>query len=323
MVAVILPDRNPAAAVPTRSRQSPFLSMASWPFMIVFGTLFCSVIGFISAPGALQFHDSPAIGWAITGASVGFLLSLIACLTSLSDRRIFEANHSLDEQSSTQDQSPTVMELPSNAIAAIMLCIPFAAGIAIWLRQSLSLPSSVVGAVSGATVITTAYLGYFDLRGLLLWTQNREPAEGHPHPMANCLGMLALWVVVYPSHFISRRRLGGKSLVFPAIICTGIFMAPNVMMMFAGPEVPSVDSPEVLALVTQMVSDTQYYKERKAEIGAIAIESPKEVAFNESRKRRVGKATLATNLGEQTIYFTIELRGEGFYVQIFDRRPDE
>jgi hypothetical protein len=70
--------------------------------------------------------------------------------------------------------------------------------------------------------------------------------------------------------------------------------------------------------------DTPDFQARKELIGTPIITNPVEVSFDRVGQRRVGRATLNTNLGEEMFFFTVEWQDRVkrvFSVRLYDHQP--
>src|SRR5262249_40402073 len=151
----------------------------------------------------------------------------------------------------------------------------------------------------------------------------RPSAGPFSPPVGAFLGILALWVLGYPAHFLVRRRLGARNLIAPALVATAVFLAPWLRTWFSEPALPSADDPDVLALVERVIEESPWYQVGKDQIGAIALRAPVEVSFDPDGQRRVCRATLISNLGESPLFYTVQWQDRGkriFAVQVFEKQ---
>jgi hypothetical protein len=221
---------------------------------------------------------------------------------------------------------PVASDRQTNAIAIIMLVLPIVAGVLIWQRETLQMTTRAVRLLGWATILATAVLGYCDMRRLLLRSRGASGTGSQPTslPLVAFLGMLGLWLLAYPFHFLARRQLGATNLILPGLVATALFLAPIVTAWFSEPALPSVASADVVALVVRIIEDSPMYQDRKHEIGKLEVREPIEISFDQQRQRRVARAQLVSKLGEQDIFYTVQWqdRKNGmFSVQVLDRQP--
>jgi hypothetical protein len=177
-----------------------------------------------------------------------------------------------------------------------------------------------------ATVVCTALLGYYDMRLLVVRPRSAPPPGNQPlsPPVGAFLGILALWVLAYPVHFLARRRLGATNLIIPALVVTAVFLAPTVSAWFSEPALPPVGSPEVLASVVTIIEDSPMYQARKDEFGKLQVREAVEISFDQHAQRRVARAKLISRLGEEEVFYTVQWqdREKGMCaIQVYDQQP--
>jgi hypothetical protein len=264
---------------------------------------------------------------AIMGGCIGLLLGLVVCLDNRAvQRRVEKAVPSGALDANTVTPSASARAPQSNAMAVMMLVLPLVAGVMIWQREMMQMTTRAVRLLGAATILSTAVLGYYDMRWLVLRSRGTVPASSQPvsPPVGAFLGILGLWLLAYPGHFVARRRLGATNLIVPALMVSVVFLAPTVGAWFSAAALPSVGSPDVLALVAKIIEDTARYQARKGEIGKLQVREPAEISFDQGRQRRVARAKVVSNLGEEAIFYTVEWqdRKKGmFSVQVFDKPP--
>lgn len=287
--------------------------------VVLFPALLCAAFGVVSSTTA-------PVPSAIVGGCIGLLLGLAVFLDDRAVRRQFEeAGQSVAAESAAETSPNSAQDRTADAIAVTMLVIPVCAGIVIWQRELLQVTTTAVGLLAAATVLSTAVLGYYDLRRLVVRSRGVLPIASPPaSPVAAFLGILGLWLVAYPVHFIVRRRFGATNLIVPGLVVTAVFVSPSISAWFSERALPAVESPEVLALVSKIIEDVPINQARKDELGVLQIREPIELSFDQERQRRVARATLVSKLGEEVIFYTVEWndRKKGiFRVQVSDKRP--
>jgi hypothetical protein len=327
-VALLLPSRRPAAHAPVIVDQPPPSYRLPPSFVILLPAVCCAFLGGMSSPGGTFSISAPSSA-AIIGGGIGLLLGLAVYLDDRAVQRRVEGigrGAPLDAEAAAQPASGA--DSGSNAIAVIMLLLPLGAGILIWQREVMQLPTPAVSLLETATILSTALLGYCDMRLLVLLPRTRvsPPPGDRPIslPVGAFLGILGLWLLAYPVHFLVRRRLGTRNLFVPGLMVTAIFLAPTLSAWFSEPVLPSVGSPDVVALVAKMLEEGPMYQARKDQIGQLQVREPIEVSFDRERQRRVGRAKLVSRLGEEEIFYTVEWqdRKKGmFAIQLYEQQP--
>jgi hypothetical protein len=259
---------------------------------------------------------------ALVGAAVGLVVGVVLYLD---DRRV---GRFLEGRAAGAPPGPSpAPRASSEAVAVVMLAIPLIAGVLIWQGDSLHLTNRVKLLLAFGTVLSTSLLGYLDARQLALRPRDATAADSLApvSPAITFGGMLALWFLCYPIHFLARRRQGARNLLVPALVATVVFLAPSVRAWLAGPGLPAVADPEVVALVRKVIQDSPDYQARKAEFGEVEVREPVEVSFDPQQQRRVARARLVSKLGEQDIFYVVEWgdRGKGVWaVRVSDRQPE-
>ncbi|MFC1597358.1 hypothetical protein ACFL5Q_05390 [Planctomycetota bacterium] len=325
-VAILLPGRTPETRASVTARQPPFAwRLPPW-LVVLFATLICAFLGGVSSVFGTFSNAGSALS-AIIGGCIGLLLGLAVWF----DNRAVQGRKEEMERSAALApeagvQPASVTDRPSDAVAAIMLVLPFVAGILVWQHEAVHLTTYAVYLLVAATVVCTALLGYYDMR-LLVVCPRSVPPPGSPlfsRPMDAFVGILVFWALGYPLYFFARRRFGATNLIVPALVATAVFLAPTVGAWFFGPALPSVGSPDVLALVAKIIEDSPVYQARKDEFGKLRVREPVEISFDQHAQRRVGRAKLVSKLGEEEIFYTIQWqdREKGmFAIQVYDQQP--
>jgi hypothetical protein len=281
--------------------------------------------GKVSANGLLSITE-PAPE-TIVGGCIGLLLGLAVCFDErFVQRQIEERERGIALASQAPPQPAPVPRPPSEALALVMLAIPLVTGALIWQREFFNLTTRAAWLIGSVTILSTAVLGYLDMRRLVLRSPGVPPSDGRPlpRPAFAFLGILALWLLAYPVHFLARRRLGARNFIAPGLAATGVFLAPTVLAWFSEPTLPPVGAPEVVSLVEKIIEDSPMYQARKDEIGKVTLREPVEVSFDSEKQRRVARGKLVSKLGEDQIFYTVQWqdRKKGmFAVQVFDREP--
>jgi hypothetical protein len=293
--------------------------------VVVFATFICAWLS-ASSFGDGEFSFTAPSPGALMGAFLGLLVSVAICLDDkVVQRRIEERNEPVSPALEAMPQ-PGNISPPTDVIALVMLVIPLVAAVLVWQRDFFQLPPRIAPLLGLVTILSTAVLGYLDMRQLMLAAPVPPSSTGQPQPrpIFNFLTILGFWLVGYPVHFLARKRFGARNLIAPALLVTGAFVAPTISAWFAGPVLPSVHSREVIDLVQKVIEDSPMYQERKDEIGPISLHEPVEISFDQPKQRRVGRARLLSKLGDEPIFFTVEWQDQKkgmFMVQVYEKEP--
>ncbi len=314
-------DDLPADEPPvSRPLAPPAVRAAGW-LLPISSALACGWYGHL-----IEHHGQLAAPLAV-GAPVGGLVGLVLGLLLWRDDRALW-RHVRDRWASTADADeplPSFLRPPSELLAGLMLIVPLVTGVLIWQRQALRLDAQTVTALSCATVLGTALLGYADTRRWVFYFAESRPGEEPPvGPGWVYFGMLIIWVLFFPAYFLLRRRLGAATLIVPALVGTAVFMGPSLAPLFTEPDLPAATAPEVLATVKQALESIPQNVARQNELGHLTVSDAEELSFDPQAQRRVGRAKLTTNRGAQVIFYTVEWqdRRKGmFQIRTFDHQP--
>lgn len=190
----------------------------------------------------------------------------------------------------------------------LMLVIPLSAGILCWYSDPNQLPTKVFLCLFLGTIVSTAILGYWDMRRLVHLSSETHPQGNQPisPPFSSFLQILGFWFPGYALHFLARRKYGGRNLVLPALVSMTGFLVPTVGTWLNQPTLPQVDSPEVLAPLLKRLSDQPVFQNRKEELAKGSFSEPTEISFGEMEQKRVGRVFLLTQNSRITVHYAIE-----------------
>ncbi|GIW93946.1 MAG: hypothetical protein KatS3mg110_1987 [Pirellulaceae bacterium] len=305
--ALLLPYRGSVAHVPQKSDRT----LPPWLRPWIVALLSSLVFAFL---GHSLFVDSPfslkaPTPYAVAGGCIGLLLGLAVYLDDWAvRRRIEKRNRSAASEPAPHAPAAFVTKRHSNAMAILMLFLPLAAGILIWQHQRIHLTGRGAILLIGLTVVSTAVLGYLDLRQLMVRSGSASlpPTQILSPPVDSFTSILLVWFVAYPLHFFTRRRLGASNLVLPALVTTAVFIGAILSTWLSKPDLPSVQSPEVLRLIMESIERGPMYQALKDVVGKVEIRDPVEISFDPVKQRRVARARLISKEGETDFYYTIE-----------------
>ena len=180
------------------------------------------------------------------------------------------------------------------ALAIAALLVPVVAGVGLCFVTS---PTSAFAA-SGAAVLVSALLLAIDAKRLgridLLGRQ-RESA------IVLFLGMLALWIVVYPLVYFRRRHFGGPHLGVPAIV-VALFLplAPVLHAVLMPRTLPTCTSRDVVQLLEQSVQSLPLPGP------IVSIDSHREIGFDPVAQRRRGRCVVHTDGQDVTVEYVVQ-----------------
>jgi hypothetical protein len=174
-----------------------------------------------------------------------------------------------------------------------------------WFGASLDLSELVIEVVGSVATVGTSVLGYFSIRQTAFFAQRSKAHTGAlSSPAFMYLAMLALWLVCFPVHFLIRSRMGGRNLLIPGLVVTGLYCLPIFQPFMVEAELPAVTNGEVQSLVKQLI-------EQNAGLGPVTVKNPTEVSFNKDLQKRVGRCTIASKKFEEEFTFTITWQNRG------------
>ena len=209
----------------------------------------------------------------------------------------------------------TLLSKPFDINGYVMLAIPTAAAFFIWMADNLGISAFV----QVLAVASTAILAGMEAKRLGIGSKTDRTPKGKKRsgPGAWTGVILLLWIFGFPAYLFTRSRYGARNLLLPAILVMILFLA---QVFIAAPQLPAIDSPEVVALLEKVIRESPSFKIRGFGEG-ISIENPGEVSYDKSHQKRVGRAILKGKNSSETIYYTVDWqnRGKGiFWVQIQD-----
>ena len=148
--------------------------------VVLFPAIVCTWLGGMgSADGHFSITALPPS--AVIGGCIGLILGLAVYLDNRAVQRRIEAeNQSTALDLETATQLTSVADRHSNAIAVLMLVLPIVAGTLIWQREMMHLTAHAARLLGAATVISTALLGYYDMRLLVVRSRSAPPPANQP-----------------------------------------------------------------------------------------------------------------------------------------------
>lgn len=197
-----------------------------------------------------------------------------------------------NQDSAEPDVAPTEASRSSWNLAAVALALPVLAGVAMLFvtRWQVSL------GISAATVIATAFVLAIDLSRLAKRDRSLVASL-----LTLVLGMLALWIVVYPLAFFQRRRYGGPALGLPAVAVAAFFtVSPFVSAWVGSSRLPACDSSEVIGLLHQILPGPLAGANLKS------LEQIREIRFDKGLQVRYGECLARTDAGDLPVQFQVE-----------------
>src|SRR5262249_15698609 len=142
--------------------------------------------------GAFSFTAPSAA--AIVGGGIGLLLGLAVCLDHRAVKRPIEEAEpgaNFDPQLVVSPASGP----PSNGAAFIMLVFPLVAGALTWTQEMREMPARTARLLGYAVILSTALLGYIDMRALALRSRGALSSGSRPasSPVGAFLWILCFW----------------------------------------------------------------------------------------------------------------------------------
>ncbi len=124
--------------------------------------------------------------------------------------------------------APAPVRDPGEMIGYLMLIVPAISILLIWLwvgqMNLLQSPASTLSLLGIATLFGTAVLAAFEANQLGFGRPDPKTGKrSETGPLGYFLGMLALWILVYPIYLYQRSKKGKKNLVVGGILLAVIF----------------------------------------------------------------------------------------------------
>jgi hypothetical protein len=184
-------------------------------------------------------------------------------------------------------------------LAMAALVLPMLTGGLLFFVTSLALSLLI----SGMTTVTTAVLLAVDAYRLgRIHHSARQPDS----PAVLLLGIIFIWIIVYPLAFFRRSRFGGPHLGIPAVGVALFFaVGPLSYALLQLAELPSCTSPMVIDLVEKCLRDMP----DGAEIES--IDRHKEVRYDRTRDIRHGVCVVQTKEREFDVEYLVEWEDRG------------
>lgn len=145
-------------------------------------------------------------------------------------------------------------------------------------------------------------------------------------------GALLLWIIVFPAYLIKRKSLIEKAKKFPvdtkgrglktillASIVLGIIILiaiPSYLTYTKG-DLPTCDSPEVIATTEKVIKNSPLFKLTGLQIKSISV--PAERSYDPNIEKRVCRAMLSHSAGDEAIQYSVEWQDKKnniFWVEI-------
>ena len=193
-----------------------------------------------------------------------------------------------------ESTDPPAMPRSGLGLVSVALILPIISGVLLCFVTSfpIALGISVVMVFTTAALVAidASRLGKVDLKG-----QGRENAG------LLFVGMLALWIIVYPLAFFRRRSFGGPNLGFLALVVAAFFSGgPFLCSILRPPRLPSCSSSEVARLLEQVIRSTPVGAKLKS------IEGHHELSYDREANVRHGECVAHTNAGDIPVKFIVE-----------------
>ena len=114
----------------------------------------------------------------------------------------------------------------------LMIFIPFLSTILIWFwvgnMALIQNPGSILNMIGIGTIFSTAILAYIEASQLGFGSQKKETK-----PIIYFIGVVLLWIIVYPLYLYQRSKKGKKNLLFGGIVLALIFAVSYFLLQQA------------------------------------------------------------------------------------------
>jgi len=202
-------------------------------------------------------------------------------------------DHSRTDESRTEPLPPPIRHVGVGLVAAALV-LPVLAGTILFFVTSFAIALGI----SAATVIASAALVAMDARRL-----GNVDLTGRVRESAGLLfvGMILLWIVVYPLAFFRRRHFGGPNLAIPAVIVAAFFaLGPLLYSALVPPGLPSCTSPEVVQLLDQVIRGTPEGASAKN------IDGHHQLSYDRDAEVRHGQCVIHTDGRDIDVKYLVE-----------------
>lgn len=126
---------------------------------------------------------------------------------------------------------------------------------------------------------------------------------------------LLLWIIAFPAYLIKRGAMVGEAKSYPVwvsgrptkaalFVGVGVLWTLATLAMYRAGDVPTCDSPEVIALTEKIIRDDLAVKATGIKINGLKM--PAEQSYNASAEKRVCRAMVSTELDEEPITYSVE-----------------
>lgn len=200
----------------------------------------------------------------------------------------------------------------------------FAHTLLIWAGVLFGVDGSGFWALEWLIPMTWVVLIYFDAKLLGMGTDQDRTQKGRRRTKPFMWTILGAFPLT-PFYLYRRRLYGARNLVIPGLMAIGSSLVGTALVLVGGFATlldgpPEVDSPEVLALVKEVV-DRKLSPDR-----CVAVVSPVEVRYEPDQQRRIGRAAAQMPSGE-TIPFVFSVKWHNpetreFIVSAADRESE-
>ncbi len=199
-----------------------------------------------------------------------------------------------DVGANIESTDPPAMPRSGLGLVSVALILPIISGVMLCFVASfpvaLGISTAMVFTTAALVAIDASRLGKVDLKG-----RKRESAG------LLFVGMLALWIVVYPLAFFRRSAFIAPNLGFVALLVAVFYVAaPFVASMLIPVRLPSCSSTEVVQLLEQVIRSTPVGAATKS------IDGHRELSYDSTGNVRHGECVAHTDSGDIPVKFIVE-----------------
>ncbi|MCO6431026.1 MAG: hypothetical protein J5J00_09210 [Deltaproteobacteria bacterium] len=178
-------------------------------------------------------------------------------------------------------------------LVSLALILPLIAALLIIITES----NTWTVAISATLVVATALLISIDAKFLGRKDRSNRLAE---KPYILFIGLVLVWVLVYPLAFFRRARFGAPNLAAPGLLSLIVFMGgPSLYFRHFGYPLPSATSSEVVKAVND------YIRSNFKGVSIRSIGNYQEVSFDPNKQARRGSCVIKTKEAEVAAIYEI------------------
>ena len=178
----------------------------------------------------------------------------------------------------------SIKSMVNGLVSGVLLCFVTSIPVAIGLSAAMIIATAALVAIDASR------LGRVDLKG-----QKRESA------IMLFVGMLVMWIVVYPIAFFRRSAFVAPNLGFLSLFVAALSVSmPFVASMLIPARLPSCRSTEVVQLLEKVIRSSAFGASVKS------IDGHRELSYDRDADVRHGECVAHLGLGDVPLKYSVE-----------------